>query len=153
MTMQFRPMQLQDLPAVARLEQAICITPWTLGIFRDCVASGYDGWVLVDDDNGEIVGYAMLSVAAGEAHLLNLGIAAHLRRQGLGRRLAQRMIDLARQLGTQVIFLEVRVSNHIAQALYQSMGFTQIGLRKAYYRDLYACEDALVLALRFDLGG
>lgn len=146
MSIQFRPMRLEDLPSVTRLEQDICITPWTLGIFRDCVASGYDGWVVVDDHQ-QILGYAMLSVAAGEAHLLNLGIATNARRQGLGRRLAQRMIDLAQQLGAQVIFLEVRVSNHIAQTLYQSMGFAQIGVRRGYYRDLYACEDALVLSL------
>ncbi|MEW6612604.1 MAG: ribosomal protein S18-alanine N-acetyltransferase [Pseudomonadota bacterium] len=147
--MELRPMRMEDLDAVARLEAAICITPWSLGIFRDCLLSGYEGWVFATPE-GMIVAYGVLSAAAGEAHLLNLGVAQTHRGQGLGRRLTEHLIGRARALHAHILFLEVRVSNRIAQSLYKSAGFRQIGMRKGYYRDLSGREDALVLALRLE---
>lgn len=147
--MELRPMRQEDLTAVARLEARICITPWSVGIFRDCLLSGYEGWVF-DDPTVGIIGYGMLSAAAGEAHLLNLGIHEAFRGRGLGHRLTQHLTDRARSLGGRVVFLEVRVSNLHAQSLYLKMGFRQIGVRKGYYRDERGREDALVLARRLD---
>lgn len=150
--MELRPMRQEDLTAVARLEARICITPWSVGIFRDCLLSGYEGWVF-DDPAAGIVGYGMLSAAAGEAHLLNLGIHEAFRGRGLGHRMAQHLTERARALGGRVVFLEVRLSNLLAQSLYKKMGFRQIGVRKGYYRDQHGREDALVLAQRLDADG
>lgn len=141
-------MTVEDLEAVTRLEAEICLTPWSLGIFRDCLLNGYEGYVITTQNN-VLAAYGVLSAGAGEAHLLNLGVAKPYRGQGLGRRMARHIVERARMLEANIIFLEVRVSNVVAQSLYKSMGFSQIGIRRNYYRDLFGREDALVYALRF----
>lgn len=141
-------MRMDDVESVARLEAEICITPWSSGIFRDCLLSAYEGYVIALPDD-RIVAYGVLSTGAGEAHLLNLGVAKTHRGQGLGRRMAEHVVERARALDANIVFLEVRVSNVVAQALYKNLGFHQIGIRRGYYRDLVGYEDALVLALRF----
>ena len=65
-----RPMREADLPAVMAIEQRAYAFPWTQGVFRDCLLANHPAWVLVED--GHVIGYAVLSVAADEAHVLNL---------------------------------------------------------------------------------
>jgi len=89
----------------------------------------------------------VLSVAAGEAHLLNVCVAPRLQGEGHGRRLMKRLIDLARWHQAQRIFLEVRPSNPRAIRLYHDLGFNEIGRRPNYYPARQGREDALVLAL------
>ncbi|GIX36019.1 MAG: ribosomal-protein-alanine acetyltransferase [Lysobacteraceae bacterium] len=139
-----RAMQEADLDRVLAIEQSAYAFPWTAGIFRDCLRSGYGCWVL--DRDGEIVGYGVVSVAAGEAHLLNLCIAPRAQGQGLGRHLLGRLIELARWQRAERIFLEVRPSNPRAIALYHAMGFNEIGRRPRYYPAAQGREDALVMA-------
>lgn len=134
-----------DLTEVARIEAAAYPFPWTLGIFRDCLRAGYHGWVLARP--GAIYGYGMLSVAAGEAHLLNLCVDPVRQGEGHGRRLLARMLDLARWHRCERIFLEVRPSNPVAITLYHDMGFNEIGRRPNYYPAATGREDALVMAL------
>lgn len=143
---QLRAMRQEDVPAVAALEQAAYEFPWSAGIFRDCLLAGYTAFILKTDD--EIVGYAVMSVAAGEAHLLNICIASHLRRRGIGRRLLQQMLELAVQSGAERLFLEVRPSNRDAMRLYRAAGFDVIGVRRSYYRAMGGNEDAVVLVRR-----
>ncbi len=140
-----RPMTEADLTEVARIEAAAYAFPWTLGIFRDCLRAGYHGWVLARP--GAIYGYGMLSIAAGEAHLLNLCIDPIRQGEGHGRRLLARMLDLARWHRAERIFLEVRPSNVAAIALYHDAGFNEIGRRPNYYPARVGREDALVMAL------
>jgi len=130
---------------VAALERRAYEFPWTEGIFRDCLRAGYGCWVLALD--AEIAGYGVLSVAAGEAHLLNVCVAPRLQGEGHGRRLMKRLIDLARWHQAQRIFLEVRPSNPRAIRLYHDLGFNEIGRRPNYYPARQGREDALVLAL------
>ncbi|MBS7457795.1 ribosomal protein S18-alanine N-acetyltransferase [Coralloluteibacterium stylophorae] len=139
-----RPMREGDLATVNAIEQRAYPFPWTLGIFRDCLRSGYACWVLERDRH--VIGYSVLSVAAGEAHLLNLCVAPEVQSRGLGRRLLMRMIDVARGLRAERIFLEVRPSNPHAIALYHDTGFNEIGRRRGYYPAPGGREDALVLA-------
>ncbi|UCG72488.1 MAG: ribosomal protein S18-alanine N-acetyltransferase [Chromatiales bacterium] len=143
---QLRPMRQEDVPAVAALEQAAYEFPWSAGIFRDCLLAGYTAVTLETDH--EIVGYAVMSVAAGEAHLLNICIAPHLRRRGIARRLLQHMLELAMQSGAERLFLEVRPSNRDAMRLYRAAGFDVIGVRRGYYRAVGGNEDAVVLVRR-----
>src|SRR5215813_11050248 len=112
----FRTMKVDDLEQVAAIEGAAYEFPWTLGIFRDCLRAGYGCWVLAHA--AEVVGYAVLSVAAGEAHVLNVCVDVVQQRKGYGRRLMKRLIDLARWHQAQRIFLEVRPSNRGAIQLY-----------------------------------
>jgi ribosomal-protein-alanine N-acetyltransferase len=140
-----RPMRPEDVPEVARIEASAYEFPWTEGIFRDCLRAGYGCWVLARDT--ELLGYGVLSVAAGEAHVLNICIAPRVQGEGHGRRLMRRLVDLARWHQAQRIFLEVRPSNPRAIRLYDDLGFNEIGRRPNYYPARNGREDALVMAL------
>lgn len=148
-----RPMRADDVDAIARIEASAYEFPWTAGIFRDCLRAGYGCWVLAQDD--EILGYGVLSVAAGEAHVLNVCIAPRAQGAGHGRHLMKRLVDLARWHRAQRIFLEVRPSNPRAIRLYDDLGFNEIGRRPNYYPARNGREDALVMALELlhDAGG
>lgn len=140
-----RPMQFDDLAQVTEIETAAYEFPWTRGIFRDCLSAGYNAWVLVSGTH--LIGYGILSVAAQEAHLLNLCVTPSEQGQGHGRRLLGRMLDLARWHDAQRVFLEVRPSNPRAMMLYQHAGFNEIGRRPGYYPSHKNREDAIVMAL------
>jgi ribosomal-protein-alanine N-acetyltransferase len=91
-----------------------------------------------------------MSVAAGECHLLNLCVHPLFQRLGIARRMLRRLLALARREDADTAFLEVRVSNRGAIALYRTEGFDEIGLRKGYYpcadADPSRREDALMMA-------
>jgi len=143
-----RPLQVSHLQQVLAIEERAYPFPWTEGIFRDCLKAGYSGWVLADE-NGVIGGYALMSLAVDEAHVLNLCVDPALQRQGQGRRLLHHLVALARAAGATIVLLEVRKSNHAAIKLYDSEGFKRLGLRKNYYPAAGGREDALVLG--FDI--
>jgi ribosomal-protein-alanine N-acetyltransferase len=134
-----------DLDEVLAIESAIYTHPWTRGNFNDSLRAGYD--CRVWRVGGELVGYFILMAAAGEAHLLNLSIAARHQRSGHGRALLREAVDLARRRGARSIFLEVRPSNLAAQSLYTRFGFRRIAVRRGYYPAHSGREDALVYTL------
>lgn len=134
-----------DLKTVTRIEHTAYEYPWSLGIFRDCMLAGY--YSLALDVNGVTTGYGIMSVAAGEAHILNLCVHPSSQRMGYGRQLLDALLDRARQCEVRKVFLEVRPSNQAALSLYYSIGFVQIGIRAAYYHAAHGREDAIVLAL------
>jgi ribosomal-protein-alanine N-acetyltransferase len=136
-----------DLATVSAMEVASYEFPWSAGIFGDCLKAGHSCWVLTVD--AVIVGYGILSVGAGEAHVLNLCIAPTRRSQGLGLHLLQRLIGVAGWNHAARIFLEVRPSNAHAIALYLSVGAHAFGRRPRYYPARDGREDAIVMA--FDL--
>jgi ribosomal-protein-alanine N-acetyltransferase len=142
---QMRMMREDDLDQVAAIEAQGYEYPWTLGIFRDCLRAGYQCWVLVQGI--EVIGYGVLTVAAGEAHVLNVCVDAAQQGNGQGTRLMRRLIDLARWHRAQRIFLEVRPSNVRAVKLYHQLGFNEIGKRPNYYPAKRGREDALVMAM------
>jgi ribosomal-protein-alanine N-acetyltransferase len=140
-----RPMREDDLDAVMEIECRAYPFPWTRGIFRDCLRAGYPAWVL--DEGGALVGYGLLSIAAGEAHILNVCSAPEAQGRGHGRRLVRTLLQQARGRGAQRVFLEVRPSNTAAIALYHAQGFNEIGRRPRYYPAANGREDAIVMAL------
>ena len=115
------------------------------GNFRDSLRAGYDCWAY--HDGKALIAYAVLVLAADEAHLLNLSVAARFQSRGHGRRLLGNVIRLARERGAKVLFLEVRPSNDAGQRLYAAHGFRQVGVRRGYYPAQKGREDALVLSL------
>ena len=137
-------MQPADLKAVAAIERAAYHYPWSLGIFRDCLLAGYHCLVL--DVASSVTGYGIMSIAAGEAHLLNLCVHPNAQRFGYGRRLLNALLLRAADADADKVFLEVRPSNEIALRLYRSVGFEQIGIRPAYYQADHGREDAVILA-------
>jgi ribosomal-protein-alanine N-acetyltransferase len=134
-----------DLDEVLAIENVIYTHPWTRGNFADSLRAGYDcrTWRL----DGELVGYFILMVGAGEAHLLNLSVAARHQRSGHGSALLREALDLARRRGGKSLFLEVRPSNVAAQALYARFGLRRAGVRRGYYPAHFGREDALVYTL------
>jgi ribosomal-protein-alanine N-acetyltransferase len=140
----FRPMLEDDVPDVVEIDRSAYEFPWTEGIFRDCLRVGY--WCRVLERYRRIQAYAVMSIAAGEAHLLNLCVRPALQRQGLGRKVLLHFVELARRTGADTVFLEVRASNEPAIALYTSTGFGEVGMRRGYYPARRGREDALVLA-------
>lgn len=140
--MPFRLMLLEDVPEIMEIEKQIYKHPWTEGIFRDCIRVGYYGWVYEID--GQIQAYGLISIAANEAHLLNLCVSPAFQGQGLGKKMLQKMMDTADVCDVRSVFLEVRVSNDVAINLYENSGFNQLGVRKDYYPGDNGKEDALV---------
>nr|MDJ0860382.1 ribosomal protein S18-alanine N-acetyltransferase [Dinoroseobacter sp.] len=117
---------------------------WSHGVFRDCLLAGYT--CLVVERDGVVCGYGILSIAAGEAHVLNLCVDPKVRSLGYGEKLLDELISHAREEGVEQVFLEVRPSNTTAIALYNKKGFHKIADRKAYYQAAEGREDASVLA-------
>ncbi len=138
-------MRESDLEEVLAIESAVYSHPWTHGNFADSLRAGYAcrTW----RSGGELIGYFVLMVAVGEGHLLNLSVAAAYQRGGHGSELLREAMQLARSLGAQHLFLEVRPSNGGAKALYERFGFRQVAVRRGYYPAHGGREDALVLTL------
>ena len=142
--MHFRPMQDTDLVEIMEIERRSYPHPWTRQIFNDCLRAGYCCWVC--EQQGVIEGYGVTSIASGESHLLNLCVRPESQQQGIGRKLLLHLISLARRQNAELMFLEVRPSNRAARALYESMGFNELGSRREYYPADKGREDALILA-------
>ena len=141
----FEPLSEADLRRVLEIEGTLYEFPWTPGNFRDSLRAGYCCRVV--RDGRRLIGYAVLMLAAGEAHLLNLSVAAPAQRRGHGRSLLEHVVGIAREHEAKVLFLEVRPTNEVGQRLYAGYGFKQVGVRRGYYPAHRGREDAIVLAL------
>ena len=138
-----RPMNELDVPMVVAIERSAYQFPWSEGIFRDCLRVGYICRVV--DVGGDMGGYGIMSVGAGEAHILNVCVREEYRNRGFARRMLKYLLERARSAGMYEAFLEVRPSNTVASRLYLSMGFEQVGIRRGYYQATVGREDAAVL--------
>ena len=138
-----RPMMEIDLADIATIEQNSYAFPWSENIFRDCLRVGYTCRAL--DLAGQIIGYGVMSLGAGEAHILNVCVRDEYRNLGFGRRLLVHLLERAVAAGVSEAFLEVRPSTLAAIRLYQQLGFDQIGIRRGYYQAPDGREDAIVL--------
>lgn len=141
----FRPMHKSDVATIMPQERVLYEYPWTPGNFTDSLNAGHSCWVY--EFGSILVGYAVLMLAADEAHVLNVAIASDWQRQGLGRRLMQHLIALAREYKAEMMFLEVRPSNVGARRLYEELGFNEIATRKNYYPARAGREDAILMGL------
>jgi len=141
----FRAMTPFDVAGVAAVERSSYPFPWSEGIFRDCLRVGY--LCRVAECDGEIVAYGIVAMGAGEAHILNLCVNEAMRGRGIGRQMLKLLVERSAEAGMQDVFLEVRPSNLHAIALYQSVGFIEVGRRRGYYQAVEGREDALVLKL------
>ena len=112
----YRRISEADLECILAIESVVHSHPWTRRNFADSIAAGYECWMAERD--ARCLGYVILTVAAGEAHLLNLSVAPDWQRQGIGSQLTAWVMTLARELLAPKIFLEVRPSNTAARALY-----------------------------------
>jgi ribosomal-protein-alanine N-acetyltransferase len=138
-----RPMHELDVPVVVAVERSAYQFPWSEGIFRDCLRVGYVCRVI--EVGTDIAGYGIMSMGAGEAHVLNVCVREEYRNRGLARKVLLYLIDRASLAGMYEAFLEVRPSNTAAARLYHSLGFEQVGMRRGYYQATNGREDAAVL--------
>jgi len=140
-------MNVADVNAALAIEQQVHSHPWTRGMFNDSLSNSYI--CTVYEAGQEIVGYAVLMPALDEVHLLDISIASAYQRQGMGEKLLGDMLVLARGRKFARMILEVRRSNVPAISLYRKAGFTEIGVRRAYYPAQNGREDAIVMEVKF----
>ena len=145
--LQFSRMTVEDVPAVMVTEEAVYPFPWTDGIFRDCIRVGYQCWLAYED--GRLIGHAVMSVAAGECHLLNLSVATGDQGKGYGRQFVVFLMEIAKQQGADSMLLEVRPSNLAAIHLYQSCHHILLHWGSRTFHDLVANRFQLDLGTDF----
>jgi ribosomal-protein-alanine N-acetyltransferase len=133
-----------DLDAVAAAEARIYAFPWTRGNFADSLAAGH-GACLAQED-GRMIGYAILMQVLDEAHLLNISVLPELQRSGRGSALLIHISGQARIRAATRMLLEVRPGNLAGQGFYRRHGFVEIGRRRDYYPAHEGREDAIVMA-------
>ena len=139
------PMAINDLDKVYELELASYSFPWTKEILRDCILYNYNSFSVFF--NNELIGYIISKITCPETHILNLTVNTAFRRKGIGQSLINLVINDAKIRKSEDIILEVRASNHEAQALYHKLNFKSIGIRRGYYESENGREDAYVLKL------
>ena len=143
---QFEPVTEARLDAVMAIEQQAYGQPWTRGNFADSLRSGYQAQMLTA--NGITLGYFVAMKGVDEVHLLNITVAPEHQRQGWARVMLDGLALWARGQGAQWLWLEVRVSNVRAKAVYEAYGFRHVGTRRNYYPNGSAArEDAVVMSL------
>lgn len=146
--LQLLRMRAGDLGEVLDIEYGVYPFPWTQGNFLDSIESGYETWI-ARAENAKLAAYFLLMMAVDEAHLLNITVAPAFQGKGVGRRMLDKAVELARVYGMQSVLLEVRPSNLRALHIYRQYGFAEIGVRKNYYpAPRETREDAIVMRRR-----
>ena len=148
MSVVLRPMGRDDVPAVAAMEEALFgPEAWSPDLLATEVTTDpASRYYIVADDDGVIAGYGgLLAQRGGQADVLTLAVAEHRWGEGIGGALLDGLLTEAGRRGCREVFLEVRVDNDRAQRLYRRRGFTDIGIRRAYYQP--SGTDALVMRL------
>jgi ribosomal-protein-alanine N-acetyltransferase len=141
-----RPMKSTDVTTVARLEVESFSTPWSAATFRTLLRRpGAELWVAELEPVG-VIGYYVLWCIQDQGEVANIAVEERFRGQGIGARLLDHALEVAVSRGVESVYLEVRISNQRASALYASRGFEQIGVRRNYYER--PREDARVLRKR-----
>ena len=138
----FTEMKAEHVSQVALLEKCCFADPWSEKSIAEELNHEYSLW-LVAVENDRLLGYVGSQTAMWETDMMNIAVAPSRRREGLGNILVTELIRELRNRGSSSLALEVRASNEPAKALYESLGFHQVGLRKNYYRN--PKEDALIL--------
>ena len=152
---QLMTMGSADLAEVLAIERRAYAVPWTYGNFIDSIAARYEAFVLRDLEGADLLGYFLAMKGVDEMHLLNITVAPQWHGQGIARRLLDEVCSLCRACGCTQLWLEVRVSNDRARAVYARYGFAEVGLRRAYYPADPAMpggrEDAVLMSLAVQL--
>jgi [ribosomal protein S18]-alanine N-acetyltransferase len=138
-----RLMTEEDIKEVLLVEYASFPTPWSRDAFENEIKQNHFANYIVLEVNGEVVGYGGFWSILDEAHITNIAVSPAYRGKKLGEYLVRKMMELARELGAEMMTLEVRASNLVAQGLYKKLGFEEKGIRKGYYSD--DGEDALIM--------
>lgn len=140
----YRKMTASDVEAVHAIEVESFPTPWTLDSFHfEMRENQFAHYVVAEDETGQLLGFCGMWIVIDSAQITNVAVTKKARGQGIGEGLMREAMKIARENNAEIMSLEVRVSNHIAQNLYRKLGFQDGGIRKGYYQDNQ--EDALVM--------
>lgn len=140
---EFRFMTLNDVDAVAELEQLSFTTPWPRDAFVNELTINQHAKYVVAEESGKVIAYCGMWVILDEAHITNIAVDPRYRGRKLGEALMRQMMGVAVLFGVKSMTLEVRPSNLTARNLYRKLGFTEAGRRKNYYSDNQ--EDAIIM--------
>ena len=141
-------MALEHLEGVMAIESAAYAFPWSRGNFVDSIVAGYPARVLFDG-RGALVGYFVAMAGVDEMHLLNITVAPAAQGRGHARYMMATLVALCGEHAARELWLEVRLSNTRARAIYERFGFIEVGIRKGYYPAGFARrEDAAVMTLK-----
>lgn len=146
--MNYRLMNLDDIPTIVDIERESFSAPWSAEAFRTELAQNLFAKYMIMELDGVIVGYGGMWLIIDEAHITNIAVRTPYRGRGYGELLLRELMKTALWLGARRMTLEVRVSNEVAQSLYRKMGFYPSGVRPAYYSD--NLEDALIMWVELD---
>ncbi|MBR6596093.1 MAG: ribosomal protein S18-alanine N-acetyltransferase [Oscillospiraceae bacterium] len=146
--MRIELMRDAHVPAIAEIEKLCFNDPWS----ERSIASELDNrlslW-LVALEGERVVAYVGSQSVLGETDMMNIAVHPDYRRQGIAERLVTSLVEALKEKGNYSLMLEVRASNDPAKALYEKLGFTQVGLRKNYYRN--PREDACILRKEWEI--
>ena len=141
-------MTADHVAQVAALE-AICFhDPWSENSVGSELTNPLSLW-LVALDGDRVAGYVGSQSVMGESDMMNVAVHPDYRRQGIAEKLCLALVDALKEKGNHCLTLEVRASNEPAKALYEKLGFIQVGLRKNYYRN--PKEDACILRKEWEI--
>ena len=135
MSVLYRRMTLEDVDAVHAIEEATFPTPWSRQSFVEEMTGNKCARYLVAVDGERIIAFAGAWCIFEEGHITNIAVEAAHRGRGVGRGITRALMQYAANLGVQYLTLEVRKSNLVAQSMYKSLGFIELGVRKRYYED------------------
>ena len=141
MSMTIRAWTKEDIPVLAKIERECFTAPWTEDMLADCLRYPIYNCFLAEE-GGQVCGYCSLIVVCEDAEIGNIAVAPSHRGRGIAKLLMEKMHEVAREKGATECFLEVRVGNAPAIALYKKFGYAPYGIRANYYED---GEDALTM--------
>lgn len=142
------PMNKDHVVQVAALEKQCFADPWSEGSIASELDNPLSLWLVAEQD-GAVCGYVGSQTVLDETDMMNIAVRPDCRRHGIAAALIDELIVRLKERGSHILRLEVRVSNAPAIALYDSLGFTQLGLRKNYYRN--PKENALILGKEWEI--
>ena len=138
-----RHMKIQDIDAVAYVENQCFNIPWSRKSFEYEVLENEKALYLIAEYNGNVLGYAGLWKILDEGHITNVAVLKPFRKKGIATLMLNRLFEMAREESINSFTLEVKRTNDVAIGLYENFGFKTCGLRKGYYRDTN--DDALIM--------
>ncbi len=144
MAFEFRFAEEADLEEIVNIEKASMSNPWALSSYKEALDSEH-AFIYVATESGNIAGFCVLYLTPPESEIPDIVIDKQYRNKGLGKVLLDNVIKELKSQGIDTVFLEVRVSNEPARALYEKVGFEQIGVRKYFYSN--PLEDAICMSL------
>ena len=145
--MTINPMKEDHVAQVAALERQCFADPWSEGSIASELDNPLSLWLVAEQD-GAVCGYVGSQTVLNETDMMNIAVHPDCRRQGIAAALISELVRLLKARGSHILRLEVRQSNAPAISLYETMGFTQLGLRKNYYRN--PKENALILGKEWE---